>query len=115
MKDETKGTPIVEFVGLKSKMYWFIKADHKKDKKGNRIYKSVVKNATHKEYENTFLEKKQMRHNMKRMQVKSHQLGTFQVKKVIHHFFDDDIHFMMELKLFYMMIKILINYSEWSI
>ena len=43
MKDETKGTPIVEFVGLKSKTYWFIKADHKKDKKGNRIYKSVVK------------------------------------------------------------------------
>ena len=76
VKDKAKGVLIVEFVGLKSKMYLFIKEDHKEDKKANRINKNVFKNITHKEYENILFEKKQMRHNTKRMQSKSHQLGT---------------------------------------
>ena len=36
LKDEAAGTPITEFVGLRSKMYPYIKDNDKNEKKGKR-------------------------------------------------------------------------------
>ena len=42
MKDECNGTPIVEFVCLRPKMYSILKADEKNIKKAKGVKKSVV-------------------------------------------------------------------------
>ena len=44
MKDETCGTPITEFVGLRSKMYSFVTVDGSEEKKAKGVKKCVVKN-----------------------------------------------------------------------
>ena len=44
MKDETAGVPIVEFVGLRSKMYSYVTNDEKGCKTAKGIKKNVVKN-----------------------------------------------------------------------
>ena len=43
-KDEAAGAPIVEFVGLKQKMYSYIKNDEKGGKTAKGIKKNVIKN-----------------------------------------------------------------------
>ena len=43
-KDEAAGTPIVEFVGLRSKIYSYIKTDEKDGKTVKGIKKNVIKN-----------------------------------------------------------------------
>ena len=43
MKDEAGGVPIVEFVGLRSKMYSYIKDNNKGGKTAKGIKKSVTK------------------------------------------------------------------------
>ena len=42
-KDEACGVPITEFVGLKSKMYSYIKNDEKGGKTAKGIKKNVIK------------------------------------------------------------------------
>ena len=42
MKDEAAGVPIVEFVGLRSKMYSYKKENGKEDKKAKGVKTSVV-------------------------------------------------------------------------
>ena len=54
-KDEAAGTPIVEFVGLRSKMYSYIKTDEKGGKTAKGIKKNVIKNdLKHEDYKNVF-------------------------------------------------------------
>ena len=72
MKDYIKVVLIVEFVGLKSNIYSCVKEDNEGDKKVKGINKDV-KNIMHEEYENALFEKKQMRHNVERIQGKSHK------------------------------------------
>ena len=43
---------------------------------------------THEEYKNTLFKKKQISYEMKRMQSRSHQLGTHEVKKISRSCFD---------------------------
>ena len=43
-KDEALGVPIVEFVGLQSKMYSYIKSNEKGGKTAKGIKKNVIKN-----------------------------------------------------------------------
>ena len=43
---------------------------------------------THEEYKNTLFKKKQISYEMKRMQSRSHQLGTYGVKKISRSCFD---------------------------
>ena len=43
MKDECAGTPVVEFVGLKPKMYSILKADGGQERRSKGVKKPVVK------------------------------------------------------------------------
>ena len=84
-KDELNGVKISEFVGLKSKTYSFISAD---DKEVNKA-KGVNKKLRHKEYHDVLFNKKVVRHNMKRMQSKLHEIGTYDIFKISLSCFDD--------------------------
>ena len=56
LKDEAASIPIVEFVGLKSKMYSYIKNDEKGAKTAKGIKKNVIKNhIKHEDYKEVLL------------------------------------------------------------
>ena len=86
MKDEFNGVKIVGFVGLKCKMYPLISID---DKKVNKA-KGIDKKLRHKKYVDVLFNKKVVRHNMKRIQSKLHEIGTYDVFKISLSCFDDE-------------------------
>ena len=64
-RDEAAGTPIVEFVGLKSKMYSYIKNDEKGGKTAKGIKRNVIKNnIKHEDYKNVLLNNEQEAKNI---------------------------------------------------
>ena len=70
-KNEACGVPITEFVGLKSKMYSYIKNDEKGGKTAKGIKKNVIKNnIKHKDYRNVLLNNEQLH--------QKHQLGSYE-------------------------------------
>ena len=82
-KDEAAGTPIVEFVGLRSKMYSYIKTDEKGGKTAKGIEKNVIKNdLKHEDYKNVLLNNKQLHHKMKTIRSQKHQLGSYEINKI---------------------------------
>ena len=85
MKDEFNGVKINEFVGLKSKMYSLISVDYKEVNKANGINKKLK----HKEHPDVLFGKKVVRHGMKRIQSKLHEIGTYDVNKISLSCFDD--------------------------
>ena len=89
-KDEAAGVPICEFVGLRSKMYSYIKNNQTGGKTAKGIKKNVIKNdIKHENYKQTLLENKQMYHKMKTIRSKNHQLGSYEINKVSLSCFDD--------------------------
>ena len=76
-KIKFKGKIIIEFIGLKSKMYSLIAVDGKEVKKEKGVNKNVVKNIRHKEFVNALFNKKIMKHKMKRIQSKLHRLNVW--------------------------------------
>ena len=78
MKDELNGSKIVEFVGLKSKMYSIISSDCKEINKA----KGVNNKLGHNEYLNVLFNEKVIRHSMKRIQSKLHEIGTCDISKI---------------------------------
>ena len=90
-KDEAAGTPIVGFVGLKSKMYSYITDD---DEKSGRTAKGIKKNVIkqelqHDNYMNVLFNKMQMRHTMRLIKSERHQIGSYVVNKISLSCFDD--------------------------
>ena len=79
MKDEFKGKIISEFVGLNSKMYSLIDVDNEEVRKAKGVNKNVVNKIRHKEFADVLLNKKVIRHNMKRNQSQLHRIGTYDV------------------------------------
>ena len=79
MKDEFNGIKLFEFVRLKRKMYSLISVD---DKEVNKA-KGINKKLRHEEYIDALFNKKVMRHNMKRIQSKLHEIGTCGVYKIL--------------------------------
>ena len=69
-------------------MYSLIAADGGEAKKGKVIINNVVKNIRHEEYIDVLFNKKMMRHKMKRIQVKFHRIGTYDVCKISLSCFD---------------------------
>ncbi|CAH3150415.1 unnamed protein product [Pocillopora meandrina] len=89
-KDEAAGVPICEFVGLRSKMYSYIKDNEKGGKTAKGIKKNVIKNnITHENYRDTLFNNKQMHHKMKTIRSENHQLGSYEINKVSLSCFDD--------------------------
>ncbi|XP_068757536.1 uncharacterized protein [Montipora capricornis] len=89
-KDEAAGIPITEFVGLRSKMYSYMKDNDKGGKTAKRIKKNIIKkNITHENYKNVLFNNEQMYHNMKTIRSNLHQLGSYELNKVSLSCFDD--------------------------
>ena len=89
-KDEAAGIPITEFVGLRSKMYSYIKDNHKVGKTAKGIKKNIIKNnIKHEDYKNVLNSNKQIHHTMKTIRSINHQLGSYELNKVSLSCFDD--------------------------
>ena len=89
-KDEAAGVPVCEFVGLRSKMYSYIKDNQKGEKTAKGIKKNIIKNnLKHINYKETLFDKKQMHHKMKTIRSKNHQLGSYEINKVSLSCYDD--------------------------
>ena len=85
-KDEAAGIPIIEFIGLRSKMYSYIKDNNK----GGKTAKGIKKNnITHDNYESTLLNNDQMYHKMKTIRSENHELSSYEINKVSLSCFDD--------------------------
>ena len=90
MKDEAEGIPITEFVGLRSKMYSYIRDNETGDKKAKGIKKRVIKKSiTHEDYKKIVFMKQQMRHVFNVILSKGHQVGSYRVNKISLSCFDD--------------------------
>ena len=89
-KDEAAGVPITEFVGLRSKMYSYIKDNQKGEKTAKGIKKNIIKNnIKHTDYKNVLLKNRQIQHTMKTIRSSKHQLGSYEINKVSLSCFDD--------------------------
>ena len=89
-KDEASGIPIREFVGLRSKMYSYVKDNLKEERTAKGIKKNVIKNnIKHEDYKKTLLKEEQMHHKMKTIRSNKHQLGSYEINKVSLSCFDD--------------------------
>ena len=89
-KDEACEVPIVEFIGLKSKMYSYVRGNEKGGKTAKGIKKNVIKNNIKLEdYKNVLLNNEQLHHKMKTIRSQKHQLGSYEINKVSLSFFDD--------------------------
>ena len=90
MKDEAAGQIITEFVGLRSKMYSYIKDNMKEERTAKGIKKNVIKKKLkHENYKDVLLNSKQLRHSMKSIRSKQHEIGSFEINKISLSVFDD--------------------------
>ena len=85
MKDESEGKIIGEFVGLKSKMHSMKNIDGKE----SNTAKGVNIAADFNEFKDTLLNKKIIRHKMRKIQGKKHKMGTYKINKISLSVFDD--------------------------
>ena len=89
-KDEAAGVPITEFVGLKSKMYSYVKDNQTGGKTAKGIKKNVIKNdIEHVNYRQTLFNNEQMHHKMKTIKSQKHQLRSYEINKTSLSCFDD--------------------------
>ena len=89
-KDEAAGVPVVEFVGLRSKMYSYMKDNDKGGKTAKGIKKNVIENnLTHENYKAVLFNDKQIHHKIKTIRSEKHQLGSFELNKISLSCFDD--------------------------
>ena len=83
MKDECAGTPISEYVGLRSKMYSVMKADEKNIRKAKGVKKNVVKKQIkHEQYKQALFSKEQMWHGMNILRSEGHEIYGMHVNKI---------------------------------
>ena len=73
----------MEFIGLKSKMYSYVKNNEKGGRTAKGIKKNVIKNnIKHEDYKNTLINNEQMHHRMKTIRSQRHQLVSYEINKV---------------------------------
>ena len=85
MKDEYGGKLILKFVGLKSKMYSILD-ESKNEKSKNKGHNAFIE---FQEFYNTLFQKKILRHQMRGVKSKNHNLGTYKTNKISLSCFDD--------------------------
>ena len=85
MKDEYGGKSILNFVGLKSKIYSILdgSGNEKSTKKGHNTFIEFQ------EFHDTPFQKKILRHQMRGIKSKNHNLGTYKTNKISLSCFDD--------------------------
>ena len=89
-KDEAGGVPVTEFVGLRSKMYSYVKENGKGGMTAKEVKKYVIRNKlTHENFKNVISSKGRMRHNMNTIRSTKHSIGTYEMRKVTLSCFDD--------------------------
>lgn len=89
-KDEASGIPVVEFIGLRSKMYSYIKENNKGGKTAKGIKKNIIKDDIKlKDNKQTLFENKQIYHKMKTIRSENHQLRSYELNKISSSCFDD--------------------------
>ena len=89
-KDETNNIPITEFIGLRSKMYSYIKNDDNENKTAKGIKRNVIKNdLNHRNYKETLFNNQQVHHKMKTIRSDKHQLNSYEINKVSLSAYDD--------------------------
>ena len=88
MKDEYGGKSILKLIGLKSKMYSILdeSSNEKITNKGHNAFKEFQ------EFHDTLFQKKILRHAMRGIKSKNHNLGTYETNKVPLSCFDDKRH-----------------------
>ena len=89
-KDEAAGLSIVEFVGLRSKMYSLMKDNEQGSRTAKGIKKNVIKQQLqHDNYKDVLFNKKQLRHEMRVIKSEKHLIGSYVVDKISLSCFDD--------------------------
>ena len=88
-KDEAAGHPIIEFIGLKSKMYSY-KTETKNSKTAKGVKKNVInRDLNHSDYKDTLFNDKIMQHKMKSIRSDHHQVSSYEINKTSLSCFDD--------------------------
>ena len=85
MKDKSEGKVIDESVGLKSKMHSMKNIDGKESNTAKGMNIATEFN----EIKDTLSNKKIIRHKMRRIQVKKHKMGSYEIDKISLSVFDD--------------------------
>ena len=85
MKDEYGGKSILKFVGLKSKMYSILDESNN-EKSTNKGHNAFIE---FQEFHDTLFQKKILRHQMRGIKSKNHNLGTYKTNKISLSCFDD--------------------------
>ena len=88
MKDEFGGVIVIEFVGLKSKMYSIKKIDGKKCNAAKGVSFATEFDG----FKNVLVNEKIIRHKMKIIQSKKRKLGTYKIDKISLFCFDDKMY-----------------------
>ena len=90
MKDEAAGKNIIEFVGLRSKLYSFIMEEGKESKKCKGIKKQVVQNSiTHEDYKTCLTTGKEQYKKQNILRSYNHEVYTEEVNKIALSAMDD--------------------------
>ena len=90
-KDEASGIPVVDFVGLRSKMYSYMKDNCKGGKTAKGIKKNVIKkNIKHQKYKDVLFSNKELYHKIKTIRNENHQIRSYEINKVSVSCFDDE-------------------------
>ena len=85
MKDEYGGKSILKFVRLKSKMYSILDESNN-EKSTNKVHNIFIE---FQEFHDTLFQKKILRHQMRGIKSKNHNLGTYKTNKISLSCFDD--------------------------
>ena len=89
-KDEEKGHPIIEFIGIRAKCYSYKRLDGKVVKKNKGIVKSVIKqNIQHEHYRQCLLNNESLHVSMNTFYSYNHQIKTIRQCKSALVNFDD--------------------------
>ena len=92
-KDETQGSPICEFIGLRSKMYSIKLDDGSEKKTAKGIVRNVIKNhLKHENYKQILETGEKMNSTMKMIRSFDHKIYTVNVTKVSLSAYDDKRH-----------------------
>ena len=88
MKDEYRRKSILKCAGLKSKMYSILDESNN-EKSTNKSHNAFIE---FQEFHDTLFQKKILRHIMRGVKPKNHNLGTYEANKISLSCFDDKLY-----------------------